>query len=125
MKRYSLHLQFLAVILFVGMIGAAPSLLAIGGIPEVSTAVSPKSSCGQVAVDNTATLITAAKGRHSLVIRNVGAADVYIGFDNTVTASTGFLLQAAGKEAMALDRTTSAVYAITSSGNSTVSYLKE
>jgi hypothetical protein len=93
---------------------------------SVNTAISPVGSYNQVAVDNTATLITAAGGRVSIIVRNIGAADVYIGLDNSVTTSTGFLLQTSGKESVTLDRTTSAIYAICGgSDNTTVSYIKE
>lgn len=111
------------LVVVVGLLLISGMAYAIG--QGVNTAISPVGSYGQVVVDNTATLIAPAGGRVSITLRNTGTVNVYIGFDANVGADNGFLLQASSKEAITLDRTTSAIYAIVAADNTTVSYLKE
>jgi hypothetical protein len=97
----------------------------ISGTIGVSTATSSSLSTNQVAVDATGggTLIKAANSsRKSIIIRNQGSTDMYVGVSG-VTALTGLLLKAT--EVLTLDRNTAAIYGITSAGSTTVGYLEE
>lgn len=79
---------------------------------------------GQVVVDNTARQIVAANtARRSLVVRNHGNVDAYIGNANTVTTLTGLLVKSG--ESLVLDKNTSAVFAIVAADNTTFGYLQE
>lgn len=100
-------------------------LKATGGNLQVQTTTSSTFTTGQVSIDNTAPLIKAANtSRKSVVLRNTGATDAYIGIDNTVSTSTGFLIKAT--ESITLDRTTAAIYGVTAgAGTTTFAYLEE
>lgn len=101
-------------------------LKAIGGNLQVQTTTSSSFTTGQVAIDNTAPLVIAANAaRKSLMIRNLSSqTDAYIGSDNTVLSTTGFMIRA--NESVTLDRTTAAVYGVTAgAGTTTFAYLEE
>lgn len=77
----------------------------------------------QIVVSNSATLIKALNtSRQSIMIRNLGSVGVYIGASG-VTTTIGILLNQ--YDTITLDKNTAAIYGITSSSTSTVSYLEE
>ena len=95
----------------------------VQGIVNTNTVTSSSVSTGQVSVGTTATLVVASNtNRKSVIIRNQGTTDAYIG-DSTVTTTTGLLIKAG--DAITLDRTTAAIYAIVASGTTTFGYLEE
>lgn len=94
------------------------------------TAVSPSFSTGQVAILHSVAVpvkaapATSPKQRYSIVLKNIGTTSIYIGSTSAVTSSTGMKLGAS--EALTLDRSYSAVYAICGgSDNGTIAYLEE
>ena len=95
-----------------------------GGNLQVQTTTSSALATGQVTVDNTTPVIKVANtSRKSIMLRNIGATDAYIG-PTGVTTSTGFLIKAT--ESITLDRTTAAVYGVTvGAGTTTFAYLEE
>jgi len=94
-----------------------------GGALNVSTTTSSSISTGQVSVGTLATIIVASNSsRRSVIIRNQGATDMYIG-NSGVTTSNGLLIKAG--ESIFLDRNTAAIYGIVSSGSTTAGYLQE
>jgi hypothetical protein len=79
----------------------------------------------QVSVGTTATLLVGANAdRANLTVRNIGAADCYVGSSSAVTTSTGFLLTSAGKDALDI-KWTGPVYGIVAAGTTTVAYVEE
>ena len=94
-----------------------------GGALNVSTAVASSFTTGQVSVTTSATQIVASNSsRRSVIIRNQGGTDMYIG-GSTVTTSNGLLLKAS--ETITLDRNTAAIYGVVASGSTTAGYLQE
>lgn len=92
-------------------------------VTGVNTAVSTAFSTDQKTITSTATLIVASNSiRKSILIRNIGAVDIYIG-TSAVTTANGFLLKA--NESIGLDRNTAAIYGRTASTSGTVSILEE
>jgi hypothetical protein len=76
---------------------------------------------GTVTVATTATLIAAAKpSRKSILIQNVSAQDVYVGYTSAVTTSTGIKISAGS--GMSDDLYTGAIYGIVSATTSDVRY---
>jgi len=111
---------------FVYLTGAAVNLsfVAGGNIP-VYTTLSNVISHNQVEVSTGAggNLIAAANiNRKSIMIRNQGATDMYVG-NTGVTTATGFVIRAS--EVFVLDRTTAAIYGITAAANTIVAFLEE
>ncbi len=91
----------------------------------VNMATSTTISTNQVSVDSTAggTVIKSANlSRRSIVIRNIGTVDMFIGASG-LTTTTGFSVRAG--ESISLDRNTAAIYGITASSSTTVGYLEE
>ncbi|MCL6577989.1 MAG: hypothetical protein K6T73_01200 [Candidatus Bathyarchaeota archaeon] len=89
----------------------------------VYTTTSSSITADQVVVGESATVIVQANAnRRSVIIRNQGSTDMYIG-GSEVTSSTGLLIKP--DEAIVLDRTTAAIYGSTLSGSTTVGYLEE
>lgn len=88
-----------------------------------TTPVKGDATYGTVGITNAATLIAAANGRRiELTIQNMGTAPVYLGTDNTVTTSKGFMIPGT---ASLTDRTTQATwYGIVASGTVVVSYME-
>ena len=79
----------------------------------------------QVSVGNTATLIVDTRlSRRCVAVVNLGTTDVYLGFDGTVTTSTGVLLLGV-KGATVILETTGPVYGIVASGSQSVAYADE
>lgn len=78
----------------------------------------------QVDVDITATQIVAGRiGRRTILIINHSSVDVYLGFDNTVTALTGLLLTGTKGTGINIP-TETAVFGIAASGAPRVSYME-
>jgi len=105
----------------------APLSVDISGALRTSTVTSSSFTTNWVTVDTTSggVLIKAANtSRKSITIRNIGSVDMYIG-NSGVTTATGFLLQAATKEAYTFDRNTAAVYGITAATSTTACYIEE
>lgn len=89
----------------------------------VTTSVGGTIAVAEVTCDTTADLLAAAdSSRFSVILRNIGAVDCYLG-PSGVTTSTGMLL-AAG-ETITLDKSTAAVYGITAAGTATLRKLTE
>jgi type II secretory pathway component PulC len=99
--------------------------VAVSSLPTI-TVVGSKSttfSHNQVLVSNSATLIKASNtNRYSLIIRNQGSVDEYVG-DSGVTTGSGMLLHP--NDAIIVDNNTAAWYGITSSGTTTTSWMEE
>jgi hypothetical protein len=92
-------------------------------VTGVNTAVSTTIATDQKTITSTATVIVASNSiRKSILIRNIGAVDIYIG-TSAVTTATGFLLKA--NESIGLDRNTAAIYGRTASTSGTVAYIEE
>lgn len=90
---------------------------------SVKTTVSASFTYNQVAVASTATLIKSANvARNSLIIRNQGSVDEYVG-DAAVTIGTGILLHV--NDVFIDDRSTAAWYGITSSSTTTTAWVEE
>lgn len=88
-----------------------------------STVASNKSNHNQISISNAATLILSQNiSRRSLIIRNQGAVDMYIG-SSSVSVANGMLLKAS--EVIVLDRSYAAWYGIVSAGTTTAGYLEE
>lgn len=95
-----------------------------------TTIPSGSMSTGAAVVTNSVSLIVVKTDRNSLLLRNIGTVDCYIGL-STVTVPvvgsasilSGFLLKK--DETIVLDRTIGAIYGITASSSTTVSYLIE
>ena len=93
------------------------------GVQDINTATSSTITTGQVTVSTSATLIIAANSsRRSVVVRNTGSTDMYIGASG-VTTATGFLVKAS--EAFTVDRSTAAIYGVVASGTTTTNYIEE
>ena len=92
--------------------------------PTIVTTISTGAMAhNQVVIGQLPTLILAMNmKRRSLIIRNQGAVDMYIG-NNIVTTATGLLLKA--NEVIILDRSYAAWYGITAAVNTTVGYVEE
>lgn len=89
----------------------------------VTSAIGTTISAAAVSVTNAATLIAAADAtRQSVIVQNLGAADIYLG-GSGVTAAAG--LKVASGAALAIDKTTAALYGITSAGTADVRVLSE
>jgi len=89
----------------------------------VSTTVVSNLAHAQITVTNVATLIRASNAaRVSLIIRNQGAANMYVG-GSGVTTANGILVNI--NDTLILDRTTAAVYGIVSAASTTAAYLEE
>jgi hypothetical protein len=89
----------------------------------VYTTTSSTIVTGQVTVDTTGTVqIVASGARKSVIIRNIGSVNVYIGVSG-VSSTTGMLLQPL--EILTLDRDTAAVYGAAASSTCTLAYLQE
>lgn len=88
-----------------------------------STVASNKSNHNQITISNSPTLILAQNiARRSLLIRNQGATDMYVG-NSAVSVSSGVLLKAS--EVLILDRSYAAWYGIVSAGTTTAGYIEE
>jgi len=97
---------------------------AAGNFP-VYTTLSTTISHNQVVVSTGAggnLIIAANVQRKSVMVRNQGVTDMYVG-NTGVTTGTGFAVKAG--EALTLDRTTAAIYGITAAANTIVGYLEE
>lgn len=87
-----------------------------GGASIKHSASSVTTTVGQV-------LATALTGRTAVIIQNEGAANVYVGFDNTVTASNG--LKVSKSSSLTLDVTdAAAIWMIAASGTQDVRFLE-
>lgn len=74
----------------------------------------------QISVSAVATLVLGANAaRAHATVRNVGAADCYLGSSSAVTTGTGMLLTSSGKDAFDVTWT-GPVYAITAASTTTV-----
>lgn len=94
-------------------------------VVPVYTTLSSTITSGQVTVDTTAggVVIKAANtSRRSIIVRNQGATDMYVG-PTPVTTANGILVKI--DEVLVLDRTTAAIYGITAAGSTTAGYLEE
>jgi len=93
----------------------------------VHTTTSSTITADQVTVDDTGggiLIIAANANRKSVIIRNLGADDMYVGPTATLTTATGMLVKM--DESIVLDRTTAAIYGITAAaGSTTVAYIEE
>lgn len=92
---------------------------------SVTTASSASIMANQITVDTTLGGIlirTANHSRRSIIIRNQGGTDAYIG-PHGLTIATGLLVKAG--ESVSLDRSTSAIYGIVAAGSTTMAYLEE
>lgn len=120
-----------ALMLFFGLL-----YYAIAGPPSnpqtptvIDMAASQSFTVGQVAVGPSAAKLvkaapTTGHSRFSIIIKNIGSDAFYIGPTSAVTSSTG--LKVGASESLTLDRSYSAIYAITGTGdNSTLNYLEE
>jgi len=95
------------------------------GTAGVTTATSSTITTGQVTVDTTVggIVIKASNAsRRSIIIRNQGTVDMYIG-PSGVTSTSGLLIKAG--ESITLDRNTAAIYGIVASTSTTAGYLEE
>lgn len=89
----------------------------------VTSAIAAGFTHNTVSVGVAATLIVAASGtRQSLILQNLGAADVYIG-GSAVTTANG--LKLASGASLTIDGTTAAVYGISGTAGQDVRYLQE
>lgn len=89
----------------------------------VTSAAGTTLATAEVSVTTTATVIAAANnGRQSLLIKNIGAATVYIG-PSGVTTATGYPLDAG--EVLELSGQTGAVYGRVAAGTNLVRTLEE
>lgn len=103
--------------------GVAPIVasVAVGSAAVTTTEGASNGAGAQVAVTTTATLIAAARvGRKSILLQNLGATDVWIGFSNAVAATNGLLLPAGRGQGLALDGG-AAIYGVVASGAQTIS----
>jgi hypothetical protein len=90
---------------------------------NVNTISSSTFTYNQVAISNTPALIRSQNiGRRSLMIRNQGTVDMYIG-GSSVSSDRGMLLKS--NEVVILDRSYAAWYGITSTGTTTVGFVEE
>jgi hypothetical protein len=93
----------------------------------VSTASASTIVSAQVAMDDTAggrVIKASTAARRSIIIRNVGLSDVWIGPTAGLTTATGMVLKPT--ETITLDRTTAAIYGICGAATTTtVAYLEE
>jgi|TARA_Y100000310_G_scaffold192960_1_gene192910 quinol-cytochrome oxidoreductase complex cytochrome b subunit len=79
---------------------------------------------GQVSVANTATVILAANIRRtSILVKNDGSADIYVGGDSSVTTSNGLIISPG--EGVSFPEYYGAIHGIVASGAETASYLEE
>jgi hypothetical protein len=80
---------------------------------------------GQITVTSAATLVRAAnQNRTTITVVNHGSTNVFVGFTNGVTASTGvFLVGIPGSSLTFQTRTD--IWALTASGSQTVSFSEE
>jgi len=100
-----------------------PLSVDLTGAVRTTSALSTSITTSQVVVSNSATLIKASNtSRRSLIIRNHGSVAVYVG-NSGVTTSIGMILNQ--YDALSFDKNTAAIYGITSSGTSTVSFVEE
>ena len=127
MKR--LGLAILLIVSFACLAWAGPATNPQTPIYQ-DTAVSPAFTTNQLAVYHSAARLvkaapaTTPKQRYSIVLKNIGTTSIYVGSTSAVTSSTGMKL--AASEALTLDRSYSAVYAICGgSDNGTIAYLEE
>lgn len=91
----------------------------------VYTTTSTTIVTNQVTVDTTVggVVIKALNtSRKSIIIRNQGATDMYVG-PSGVTTANGILVKA--NEVLTLDRNTAAIYGIVGAGSTTAGYLEE
>ncbi len=120
MKRFKL----ISILIIIGfLMSVCTSWGQIKGL--VSTAASTSINAGQVTVDTTAggILIKAFNpSRRSIIIRNQGGTDAYVG-PNGLTTATGLLIKAG--ESVSFDRNTAAIWGIVAAGSTTMSYLEE
>ena len=85
---------------------------------------STNGATGQATITGTATQIIGARAtRAGVIITNAGTTDVYIGFNNTVTTSTGDLLTGTAGAFVSIPYT-GAVWGITGGSSETVTYLE-
>lgn len=93
------------------------------GVASVMTTEGAINGAGnQIAVEAVATLIAAARpGRKGVVVQNLGAVDVWLGFSNAVTASNGLLLLGSRGATFFIDGG-AAIYAIVASGSQHVAF---
>jgi len=71
----------------------------------------PNAGYGNVSIGTTAgTIVSADTDRKALIIQNLGAGNLYIGFDSTVTTTNGFKL--ASGESLEINGYRGAVYGI-------------
>lgn len=77
---------------------------------------------GAVTVGTSAVVIAAADDRESILIQNLGAADIYVG-GSSVTTANGVKVTASGGTLTLY--TCAAVYAISGSAGNDVRYLEE
>lgn len=70
--------------------------------------IKPGSLFGSITIATSATPIRIGvsdlEGRHTLLISNVSANDIYVGFDNTVTTSNGIPIFSGDDRVFSLDR---------------------
>ena len=96
----------------------------ISGSTTVTENGAPNAASGQVSVSNSATAIVSSRGtRRGVLIINQGGSDVYLGFTNGVTTSTGILLTGIKGTSIALP-VTMGVWGIVSSGSQAISYVE-
>ena len=98
--------------------------LSDGTLKVTSEAVGKSTgSYGQVSVTTSPTLIRATNtDRISIIVKNHGLEDVYIGFTDTVTTDTGFKLESGA--AVSFDVYLGPIYAVASTGTQKVSYME-
>jgi hypothetical protein len=94
----------------------------IGAAAVTTTEGASNGVSAQISVGAAATLIAAARvGRKGIVIQNLGATDVWLGFANTVAASNGLLLLGTRGATFFIDGG-APVWAIASSGAQPVAF---
>lgn len=96
----------------------------VAGLVDLLFPSTDDGAYGAVTVSTTATLIRAANSaRNSLKITNVSTETVYIGFDSSVTTSTGFpILTQDVYDFAGNDLYTGAVYGIVGASTSSIRY---
>jgi len=97
--------------LYIGVGELIDSRLTVSG--GISIAGNSGATGGAVTVGSSATLIrTANTNRASILLQNLGTSDLYLGVQNTVSASNGILLKADGIASFTMQ---SNIYGITAS----------
>lgn len=92
-----------------------------GGVQEIGA---NHMDTGQKSLDGTPSAIVAAReGRRGVLITNLGAVDVYLGSDSSVSTATGSLLLGTKGTAIFVP-TTTAVYAVTGGSTVSISYIE-